>query len=130
MNILGHGVDIVSMCYFRKLLEESESNFTDRVFTFQELKDLPEGPTRIEKIAGQYAAKEAVLKAIGTGYGNGIAFTDITIKREQNNPPQVILSGKIAKVAKKMQIEIWHLSISHTEETVIASAIACSTNSQ
>lgn len=125
VNVIGHGIDIVDLPSFQKLLDLSENNFTTRVFTQEELDLLPEGQNRIQKMAGRFATKEAVMKAVGTGFGNGIAFTDITVIRKNGAKPEVILKGKIAKIADELQITNWHVSISHTEETVISSVIAC-----
>jgi holo-[acyl-carrier protein] synthase len=77
-------------------------------------------------LAGRFAAKEAVLKALGTGFGNGVAFSDVIIRRAPGAPPQVRLSGGAAKAAKERGVVEWHLSISHAGSVAMASAIAIS----
>lgn len=126
MKILGHGVDLIHLPSFQQLLENSESEFTSRSFTDEEISEFTAGPKRIEKIAGHFAAKEAVLKALGTGFGIGVAFTDICIRREAGKPPEVTLTGGAAKIAEQLGINDWQLSISHSEEMAMASVIAIS----
>ncbi len=126
MKIVGHGVDLVHLPAFQKLLEHSETAFTSRSFTDGEITSFGEGVNRTQTIAGRFAAKEAVLKAIGTGFGNGIAFTDVEIQRVSGSPPTVSLHGGAAKIAEGREITEWWISISHSEEMVIASVIAVS----
>jgi len=126
VKLLGHGIDLISLSSFRNLMATSEAAFLSRTFQKSEVKEFPDGPKRMESIAGRFAAKEAVLKALGTGYGNGIAFTDVRVFREPGKAPSVVLSGDAKKVASTLGITGWQLSISHSEEVALASAIAVS----
>lgn len=126
MKIVGHGVDLVHLPAFQKTLDNSETSFSSRSFTESEIASFGEGINRTQKIAGRFAAKEAVLKALGTGFGNGIAFTDIVIERVAGNPPTVSLRGGAAKMADKLGVTEWWLSISHSEAMAMASVIAVS----
>lgn len=124
MPILGHGVDIVETARIRKLLEDHGQRFLDRVFTPQEQAYCQKNPRRhIEHLAGRFAAKEAILKVLGTGWRHGIAWTDMEILPELSGQPKVALSGECLRIALALGISRWHVSISHIETHAMASAI-------
>src|SRR5689334_16629057 len=88
MPILGHGIDIVETARIRRLVEEHGQHFLDRVFTPGEQAYCARNPKRrYEHLAGRFAAKEAVLKVLGTGWRGGIAWTDIEITKEPSGQP-------------------------------------------
>jgi holo-[acyl-carrier protein] synthase len=124
MRIIGHGVDLVSVADIRRWIEDPRDPLTARCFTQTELEEIGDGPDRIERIAGRFAAKEAALKALGTGFGAGIAFSDVIIHRAPGAAPQVTLAGGAAAIADGLGITTWQLSISHAGEMAIASVIA------
>jgi len=124
MPILGHGIDIVETSRIQKLVENHGPHFLDRVFTADEQAYCSKNPKRyFEHLAGRFAAKEAVLKVIGTGWRGGIAWTDIEVYKELSGQPKVRLSGECDRIAREMGISRWHLSISHIETHATASAI-------
>jgi holo-[acyl-carrier protein] synthase len=124
MPILGHGIDIVETRRIRELVERHGDHFLDRVFTRAEQDYAGGNPKRYyEHLAGRFAAKEAVLKVIGTGWRGGIAWTDIEVIRHPSGQPKVQLTGECARVADSLGICRWHLSISHIETHATASAI-------
>jgi holo-[acyl-carrier protein] synthase len=124
MPILGHGIDIVETERIRRLLEEHGERFLDRVYTRLE-QDYANrnAKRRIEHLAGRFAAKEAVLKVLGTGWRGGIAWTDIEIRPEPSGQPVVVLSGECLRIAARIGIVRWHVSISHIGTHATASAI-------
>jgi holo-[acyl-carrier protein] synthase len=124
MSVLGHGVDLVEIAALRRWIEDPRDPLVPRCFTADELTEIGEGPDRIERLAGRFAAKEAVLKALGTGFGAGVAFKDVVIRRKQSGPPEVVLSGGAALAARDLGITDWRLSISHAGGMAIASVIA------
>lgn len=124
MNIIGHGIDLVDIAEVRRWIEDPSDPFIPRCFVQEELDELDGGPNRIERLASRFAAKEAVLKAIGTGFGAGVAFSDVIIHRAAGSPPQVRLIGGAARAAAERGITAWRLSISHTGAMATASAIA------
>jgi holo-[acyl-carrier protein] synthase len=127
MSIVGHGIDIVETARIRQLVEEHGQRFLDRCFTPAEQAYCSKNPKRYyEHLAGRFAAKEAVLKVLGTGWRGGIAWTDIEVTREPSGQPRVALSGECARVAADLRIAHWHLSISHIETHATASAIGAS----
>jgi len=124
MPILGHGIDIVETARIKKLVEEHGKHFLDRVFTPVEQAYCARNPKRyFEHLSGRFAAKEAVLKVIGTGWRGGIAWTDIVIRPEPSGQPKIALSGECLRIAVEQGISRWHVSISHIETHATASAI-------
>lgn len=123
-KIVGHGIDLVEVAKLRFWLEEPSNPLAPRCFVQEELAEINEAPDRFETFAGRYAAKEAVLKALGTGFGAGVAYSDVVIRRAPGRPPEVLLTGGAARAAENLGITDWQLSISHTEAVAIASAIA------
>ena len=77
-----------------------------------------------ETLAGRFAAKEAVMKVLGTGWREGVAFSGIEILNSPEGKPQVVLHGKTAEKAASLGIRSWHISITHSEDLAIASAVA------
>ena len=124
MPILGHGIDIVETARIRRSVEEHARRFLDRVFTSREQSYCEANRKRYyEHLAGRFAAKEAVLKVLGTGWRGGIAWTDIEILPEPSGQPKMTLTGECARIAKQLGISRWHVSISHIETHATASAI-------
>ena len=122
--IVGHGIDIVETARIRALVQEHGRRFLDRCFTSAEQAYCEANPKRyFEHLSGRFAAKEAVLKVLGTGWRGGIAWTDIEVLKEPSGQPLIALTGESANIAKKLSITRWHLSISHIETHATASAI-------
>jgi holo-[acyl-carrier protein] synthase len=124
MPILGHGIDIVETARVKRLVDEHGQRFLDRVFTPAEQEYCQNNPKRyFEHLAGRFAAKEAVLKVLGTGWRGGIAWTDVEVVKDPSGQPRVQLDGECARIAGELGIVHWHLSISHIETHATASAI-------
>jgi len=124
MPILGHGIDIVETARVKRLVDEHGQRFLDRVFTAAEHAYCAGNPKRYyEHLAGRFAAKEAVLKVLGTGWRGGIAWTDVEVTKEVSGQPKVRLTGECERIARQLGISRWQLSISHIETHATASAI-------
>lgn len=124
MPILGHGIDIVETSRIKRLVEQHGQHFLDRCFTPGEQAYCALNEKRyFEHLAGRFAAKEAVLKVLGTGWRGGIAWTDIEVVRESSGQPKVTLAGECRRIAAELGISRWHVSISHIETHATASAI-------
>ncbi len=78
----------------------------------------------IENYAGRFAAKEAILKLVGTGWRGKIAWTDIEVTNDPSGRPEVTLSGEVQRIARELGIERISISITHTANFAIASAVA------
>jgi holo-[acyl-carrier protein] synthase len=123
--IVGVGLDLVEIERVAGILAKSGDRFVDRVLHPEEDRSrlaAREGPTHF---AGLFAAKEAVMKALGTGMA-GANFADIRIRHHDSGQPWVELSGKAAELAESLGIASWHLSITHSKSTAAAVAIALS----
>ena len=124
MPIIGHGIDIVETARIRASVKEHGERFLDRVYTPLEQAYCSRNPKRYyEHLAGRFAAKEAILKVLGTGWRGGIAWTDMEILPEPSGQPKVQLTGECLKIAERLGITRWHISISHIETHATASAI-------
>ncbi len=124
MPILGHGIDIVEVARIRDMVQQHGQRFLDRCFTAVEQAYCQKNPKRyFEHLSGRFAAKEAVLKVLGTGWRGGIAWTDIEIRSEPSGQPKIVLTGQCRLIAEKLGILRWHVSISHIETHATASAI-------
>lgn len=124
MSVIGHGIDIVETNRIREMFVEHGQRFLDRCFTPAEQAYCdPSKKRRFEHLAGRFAAKEAILKVIGTGWRGGIAWTDMEILNADSGQPQLTLSGETKAIAEKMGITRWMISISHIETHATASAI-------
>jgi holo-[acyl-carrier protein] synthase len=124
MKIIAHGIDLVDSPRIKQMVDRHGERFLDRVFTAKEQQYANSNRDTIEKLAGRFAAKEAVLKLIGTGWRGKIAWTDIEVINNSAGQPQVTLCGEVETIAKKLGITQISVSITHTANFAIASAIA------
>jgi holo-[acyl-carrier protein] synthase len=122
--ILAHGIDIIDVERVATMLEKHGQTFIDRCFTQveQDSANVSSQEMRAQRFAARYAAKEAVLKALGTGLAGGINWIDISVSRE-DGPPMVTLKGRAAEIAAKQGICDWRLSLSHAGGMAMASVI-------
>jgi holo-[acyl-carrier protein] synthase len=124
MQIVAHGIDLVDCPRIEEMVERHGERFINRVFTAAEQAYAEANNNKVEKLAGRFAAKEAVLKLMGTGWRGKIAWTDIEIVNNAAGQPEVTLSGEVEKLADKLGIKHISVSITHTANFVIASAVA------
>ena len=121
---LVHGVDLVDISRIESMLETHGDAFLQRVFTATEQRDAEAGgKRRCEHYAARFAAKEAVFKALGTGWAGGIGWTDVGIERRSGGQPQVCIVGEAAAVAAQQGITHWAISLSHTQKHAMASVV-------
>ena len=119
-----HGIDLVDFPRIEDMVKRHGQRFLDRVFTRAEQKYAGAKRTRMEKLAGRFAAKEAIMKLLGTGWRGKIAWTDIEVVNTATGQPEVRLSGEVKKIADKLGITQISVSITHTANFAIASAVA------
>jgi holo-[acyl-carrier protein] synthase len=120
-----HGVDVVDIDRIADLIELHESRFLDRCFTRREQDYCTWKHKHLaERYAARFAAKEAAMKALGTGWARGIRWTDIEVEREGAGQPRLRITGRAAEVAGEQGIREWALSMSHSNFTAMASVIA------
>ena len=124
MEIIAHGIDLVDFPRIERMIERHGDRFVDRVFTAAEQDYARKHRRPVERYAGRFAAKEAVLKLVGTGWRGQIAWTDIEVRNDPLGRPEVILSGQVQQIAQSMGIERISISITHTADFAMASAVA------
>jgi holo-[acyl-carrier protein] synthase len=124
MKIIAHGIDLVDRPRIKQMLQRHGERFLNRVYTPKEQQYAESHRDKIEKLAGRFAAKEAVLKLMGTGWVGKIAWTDIEVINNSAGQPEVTITGEVQRIAKKLGITQISVSITHTANFAIASAIA------
>jgi holo-[acyl-carrier protein] synthase len=125
--ILSVGVDLVEVQRIQRALEDSRigKRFRERVFTVKEIDYCEKkGRGRYESYAGRFAAKEAVMKALGRGWGSKVCWLDIEVARARSGKPEIVLHDKTGRLADELGIRSWSLSITHTEQHGLAYVIA------
>ena len=126
-TVVGIGVDAVDVARFRQLLAR-RPGFAARFFTATEQADAHRAPDPTESLAARFAAKEAVMKALGTGLG-GFALTEVEVRRGTGQgatagAPSLVLHGSAAALAARCQAGRFHLSLTHTAEVAVAFVVA------
>ena len=124
MTVLAHGIDMVDCARLQKSIDRHGERFLRRVFTPTEQAYCRGRKRQLEHFAGRFAAKEAVLKVLGTGWREGISWTDIEVRNDPAGRPEVFLSGRCEQIAAEQGMEQIHISISHITTHAIASAVA------
>ena len=121
--ILSIGIDIIEVYRIRETIERTP-RFVERVFTKRERKYCDaKGAAAAQSYAGRFAAKEAFLKALKTGWRGKITWHDIEIRNDEQGVPSIEISGEAKNILKKMKADKIHLSISHTSEHATAQVI-------
>jgi holo-[acyl-carrier protein] synthase len=125
--VVGIGVDVVDVVRFRGILAR-RPGFAARFFTDTEQADARRAPDPTESLAARFAAKEAVMKALGTGLG-GFALTEVEVRRGTGRgatagAPSLVLHGSAAALAARCQAGRFHLSLTHTTEVAVAFVVA------
>jgi holo-[acyl-carrier protein] synthase len=123
MAIVGTGVDICEVARIGDAIERFGQRFLKRVFTAAEREYCDSKRNRIERYAARFAAKEAAMKAIGTGLRRGVSWRDFEVGREPGGRPTMIFKGKAAEFAAKLGMKSAALSITHTKEQALAQVI-------
>jgi holo-[acyl-carrier protein] synthase len=124
MEIITHGIDLVDFPRIEDMLKRHGDRFLDRIFTIAEQQYAKANKNSVEKLAGRFAAKEAILKLLGTGWRGKIAWTDIEVVNTETGQPMVNLSGEVKKIAENLGVTQISVSITHTANFAIASAVA------
>jgi len=124
MPIIGTGVDIVETSRIADLLGNHPERFLDRCFTQTEQADSQSPKRQLEHLAARFAAKEAALKALGTGWAQGVGWTDIEVVKDPSGKPSLNITGKASEIADGLGVSKWHLSLTHISTHAVATVIA------
>jgi holo-[acyl-carrier protein] synthase len=121
--ILGTGVDIAEVARIRESIERYGDRFLRRIFTDGEIEYCERKATRHESYAARFAAKEAGMKALGTGWSRGVRWRDIEVVRPKGQRPTLQFHGEAAVIAARLGTKNIALSITHTAEQALAHVI-------
>ena len=125
-HIVGTGVDLIEVERIERALNRSSTGarFRARVFTEREVAYCESrGVPRFQSYAARFAAKEAAMKAMGTGWNRNVGWAEIEVFRERGKAPTILLHGKSAEFARRRNITRFHLSLTHTARDAIAFVI-------
>ena len=123
MGVIGIGVDLVSIERISQLRDRHGERFLRRVFTERELEDHGLRGARDERLAARFAAKEAVMKALGTGWGGGVGFKQIEVSNLPTGQPVVELHGGAAERARLLGAGNLFITMSNEREWAVAVAV-------
>jgi holo-[acyl-carrier protein] synthase len=121
--ILGTGVDLAEVARVRMAVERYGRRFIERIYTPAEIAYVERKANRFERYAGRFAAKEAGMKAIGTGWRHGVRWQDFEVANLPSGRPSLRLHGEAAKIAERLGVKSIQLSITHTAELGMAHVI-------
>ena len=121
--IVGTGIDIAEVPRIAEAIQRHGERFLRRIFTEGEMAYCDSKANRIERYAARFAAKEAGMKALGTGWNHGVRWRDVEVCRQPGGRPTIIFHGKAGEFAAKLGTKHVALSLSHTAEQAIAQVI-------
>jgi holo-[acyl-carrier protein] synthase len=121
--ILGTGVDLAEVARIREAIGRHGARFIQRIYTESEVAYVERKANRFERYAGRFAAKEAGMKAIGTGWKRGVRWQDFEVSNLPSGRPTLRLHGEAARIAEQMGVKNISLSITHTAELGMAHVI-------
>lgn len=121
--IVGMGVDIAEVPRIQQAIKRFGDRFLQRIYTAGEIRYCDSKANRVERYAARFAAKEAAMKALGTGWNHGVRWRDCEVSRMPGGRPTILFHGRAGEFATKLGVRNSVISISHTEEQAIAHVI-------
>ncbi|HJS98596.1 MAG TPA: holo-[acyl-carrier-protein] synthase [Terriglobales bacterium] len=121
--IVGTGIDVVEVPRVAAAIERFGQRFLERIYTKGEIRYCEAKANRVERYAARFAAKEAAMKALGTGWNRGVRWRDIEVRRQPGGRPTLAFSGKAAEFAAGLGTKNTALSLTHTASEAIAQVI-------
>jgi holo-[acyl-carrier protein] synthase len=121
--IVGTGIDIAEVPRIRDAIERFGDRFLQRIFTPAEICYCDSKKNRVERYAARFAAKEAAMKALGTGWSHGVRWRDCEVVRLPGGRPTMSFHGKAGEIAARLGVKAAALSLSHTAEQAVAQVI-------
>jgi holo-[acyl-carrier protein] synthase len=121
--IVGTGIDIAEVPRMAQAIERFGQRFLARVFTEGEIRYCDSKANRIERYAARFAAKEAGMKALGTGWSHGVRWRDIEVLRQPGGRPTLAFHGRAGEFASRLGVVNVALSLTHTADEAMAQVI-------
>jgi len=121
--IVGMGIDVAEVQRIRNVFESQGERFVRRVYTEAEAAYCEQFKNKYERYAGRFAAKEAAMKALGTGWSRGVRWVDVEVVRQRGGRPTLLLHGEARKIADALGVKSIAISITHTAEQAFAQVI-------
>jgi len=121
--IVGTGIDIAEVPRIRHTIERFGDRFLKRIYTAGEIRYCDSKANRVERYAARFAAKEAAMKALGTGWSRGVRWRDCEVVRLTGGRPTLTFHGTAGEIAARLGVKNAALSLSHTAEQAIAQVI-------
>jgi holo-[acyl-carrier protein] synthase len=121
--IVGMGVDLADVARVRLAIERRGEAFLKRIYTGKERAYCERFKNKYERYAGRFAAKEAAMKALGTGWRRGVRWLDLEVVREPSGRPTMALHGEAGKIAARLGVQRISMSITHTAAQALAQVI-------
>ena len=121
--IIGLGVDIAEVGRVRAAIERHGETFLRRLYTPAEREYCERFKNKYERYAGRFAAKEAAMKALGTGWSRGVRWVDVEVVRQRGGRPTVKLHGEAGNISERLGVQNISLSITHTADQAFAQVI-------
>ena len=118
------GTDLIEIERIETVYERTGERFLARILTEAEREYCLRKTRPAPSVAARFAAKEAVMKCLGTGWTGGVTFRDIEVTREQSGEPGISLHGRSAQIAAEQGITHWHLSLTHSRDHAMAMVVA------
>ena len=118
--IVGIGVDIVEIPRFGEVIQRQSDRFIRRVFTRAEQDYCRAHRDPVPHYAARFAAKEALFKALGTGWAGGVSWLDVDVRRDGRGAPYLVLQGEADKISRSLGAARVHLSLSHSRDSAVA----------
>jgi len=123
-GVIGVGTDIIECVRIERMIYKHGDTFLARVYTAGEIDYCSGRKAAVQHYAGRWAAKEAVLKSLGTGWAHGIQWTEVEVVNQQGGKPNIVLSGKAKQISEQLGIQEIMISISHCRSYAVAYATA------
>jgi holo-[acyl-carrier protein] synthase len=123
MAIVGTGIDLIEVPRIAASIERFGERFLRRIFTHDEIRYCQSKQNAVERFAARFAAKEAAMKAIGTGWRGGVTWHDVEVRRQSGGRPVIVFTGRAGEYAQGLGMKRASLSLSHTAEHAIAEVI-------
>lgn len=123
-DVRGVGTDIIEVSRIEEMIQRHDETFLQRVYTAHEIQYCRQRKAAAQHYAGRWAAKEAALKALGTGWARGIKWTDLEVSNEPGGRPRLTLQGAARDYAEQLGIEEMKISISHCKAFAVALVVA------